>query len=633
MPKTILIAEDDRGVAKLLTRVVEEAGYICELAGDGVAALQQAQRSGPDLILLDLLLPKKDGRKVLASLQASDETREIPVIAMSGVFRGRSTARELHDAGAQGFLEKPFSPEDLIGNVHALIGPAEDASQESAVSAAAEPDSDAPGQDSLATHTAAELLWRAMSEGFSGALQFQIEKRHKVVVLSEGVPTQVRSNQASECLGRRLFRAGRIDGEALQESLRRTREEGGRQGEILVSMGAITEDEVENELLAQAEDKLLELFAWDDGASWRQPGVTNISFATELQGWTPRLVTLRGVSRMSEERARRLLEPIVDLKLAVRESDLSDEELVIPHVAETIAVIRSGAPTATLVESYPAAIYGLWLTGIARLIDGESGHVVTDLEPDSAADQPVDAETQRLREELAELQDKDYFELLGLERDADAGAVRASYMKLVKEYHPDRYSKKSAAARGAASEIFALLSGASDTLCDENARKDYLHKLTSGGDTGDERKVVERILGAEKSFSRGEALFKTRAYPAALEKFAEALERGPDEADHNAYFGWTHYLVHNRDPDAAVLAKRHLEKAISVAPNSATGYYFLGQLHKACDQEQQALKLFRKVLDLLPEHVEAAREVRLISMRKAKDGKAGGLFGFGKKRK
>ena len=64
-----------------------------------------------------------------------------------------------------------------------------------------------------------------------------------------------------------------------------------------------------------------------------------------------------------------------------------------------------------------------------------------------------------------------------------------------------------------------------------------------------------------------------------------------------------------------------------------TSYYFMGQLHKACDQEQQALKMFRKVLDLQPEHVEAAREVRLIGMRKAKDGKAGGMFGFGKKRK
>ena len=85
--------------------------------------------------------------------------------------------------------------------------------------------------------------------------------------------------------------------------------------------------------------------------------------------------------------------------------------------------------------------------------------------------------------------------------------------------------------------------------------------------------------------------------------------------------------------EAEALAKRHIELAISIAPNSATGYYFLGQLHKACDREQQAMKMFRKVLDLLPDHVEAAREVRLMGMRKAKDDKAGGLFGFGKKRK
>jgi DNA-binding response OmpR family regulator len=612
MPKTILIVEDDRGVAKQLTRTVEDAGYTCEVASDGVAALQQASKARPDLILLDLLLPKKDGRKVLASLQGSGDTRDIPVIAMSGVFRGRSTARELHDAGAQGFLDKPFSSEDLLGNVHALIGPPEDPSEQSGTGRAeadAASNSAEPGQVSLARSTAAELLWQAMSEGFSGALQFQIEKRHKVVVLCDGVPIQVRSNQASECLGRRLFRAGRIDGDALQESLRRTREEGGRQGEILVGMGAITEDEVEHELLAQAEDKLLELFSWDDGSSWRQSGVSNISFATELQGWTPRLVTLRGVSRMSEERAQRLLAPIANLKLAVSESDLSDEELVIPHVAEAIAVVRSGAPTASLIESYPAAIYGLWLTGIARLIDPESGQVITELAPNDASSQEADPELTGLREELAEFENKDYFELFGVERDATAGDVRKAFTKLVKDYHPDRYSKKPADVRAAASNIFSLLSSASTTLSDENARKEYLQKLTTGGSVEDERKT------------------------AALEQFAKALEKGPDEADHNAYFGWTHYLVNHRDPDAEALAKRHIELAISIAPNSATSYYFLGQLHKACNREQQALKMFRKVLDLQPEHVEAAREVRLIGMRKAKDDKAGGLFGFGKKRK
>ena len=122
MPQTILIAEDDRGVLKQLTRVVEEAGYRCCAAVDGVSALEQVRDQRPALVLLDLLLPKRDGRAVLATLQSRDDTSGIPVIAMSGIFRGRNTARELRDAGAQGFLEKPFSPDDLIAHLHALVG-------------------------------------------------------------------------------------------------------------------------------------------------------------------------------------------------------------------------------------------------------------------------------------------------------------------------------------------------------------------------------------------------------------------------------------------------------------------------------------------------------------------------------
>jgi curved DNA-binding protein CbpA len=298
-------------------------------------------------------------------------------------------------------------------------------------------------------------------------------------------------------------------------------------------------------------------------------------------------------------------------------------------------VIRSGASTQEVIESYAGSLYGLWLTGVARVIDPESGQVITEVAGSGSRPQRMetDPEAAALREELVEMEQKDHYELLGVAESADAKAVRSAFMGLAKSHHPDRHSTKSESVRQVASEIFALLSAASETLSDPSSAEEYLRKLRRGSSEEDERKVVERILTAEQNFTRGEAMFGKRAYKQALEYFRQALDTSDDEADFHAYFGWTHYLVHHQDGGAAELAREHIERALQLAPESATGYYFLGRLHKACNQPQLALKMFRTVLEIQPEHVEASRELRLMQIRKEKDKSGGGLFGIGKKRK
>src|SRR5262245_57914738 len=121
----VLIVEDDRELARLCARALEAQGYAVRQVHDGLAALQAVEAHAPDLILLDLLLPKKDGRAVLSMLAQIEGSAEIPVVVMSGIFKGRDVAREFDVASRRGFLEKPFSVGDLLGEVQALIGTAE----------------------------------------------------------------------------------------------------------------------------------------------------------------------------------------------------------------------------------------------------------------------------------------------------------------------------------------------------------------------------------------------------------------------------------------------------------------------------------------------------------------------------
>jgi CheY-like chemotaxis protein len=219
----VLIVEDDRSLAAALSRAIEQMGYVCRSVHDGAAALAEIARQRPDAILLDLLLPRKDGRAVLEALAREDATRAIPVIAMSGVFRGRDVQAGLLKAGARAFLEKPFSMGDLQ---QALLQHAGRPRRPETPVQVQDDDSRAD----LSRVCAADVLWSAMSERFCGALNFQHRQRHKILLLRDGEPVAVRSNLAREALGRRLLAAGRIDERKLHESLRLSKASGRKQG-------------------------------------------------------------------------------------------------------------------------------------------------------------------------------------------------------------------------------------------------------------------------------------------------------------------------------------------------------------------------------------------------------------------
>ncbi|HJT69138.1 MAG TPA: response regulator [Terriglobales bacterium] len=102
--KTILLVEDSRMVRTLLEKDLTRAGYRVISAGDGELGLQCARQNHPDLILLDMLLPKLTGLDVLRELKINGTTRSVPVIALTGLSKGN--AERLKQEGATAFFEK-----------------------------------------------------------------------------------------------------------------------------------------------------------------------------------------------------------------------------------------------------------------------------------------------------------------------------------------------------------------------------------------------------------------------------------------------------------------------------------------------------------------------------------------------
>lgn len=119
----VLIIEDDPVSRRVLHAALAGKKYETVIAGDAMAALTEAQRTKPDLILLDLGLPAGGGMAFLQRLASIPRLAVIPVVVISG--QDPATAEEpALAAGARAFLPKPVRPEDVVAKVEEIVGPA-----------------------------------------------------------------------------------------------------------------------------------------------------------------------------------------------------------------------------------------------------------------------------------------------------------------------------------------------------------------------------------------------------------------------------------------------------------------------------------------------------------------------------
>lgn len=117
----VLVADDDADIRELVTFRLERAGYELLVASDGEEALQLALERRPDLAILDLMMPKRDGYDVTRAIRADVSTQRMPVILLTARVQEADVTRGF-DAGADDYMKKPFSPQELQARVQAVLG-------------------------------------------------------------------------------------------------------------------------------------------------------------------------------------------------------------------------------------------------------------------------------------------------------------------------------------------------------------------------------------------------------------------------------------------------------------------------------------------------------------------------------
>jgi len=119
--KKILIADDRYEVVELVKATLEGEDYQVIDASDGKEALEKIKREKPDLVLLDIIMPKMDGFEVLSEVKKDPKTKEIPIIMLTakGQKLDKDKGRRL---GAQDYIVKPFSPSHLLIKIEEVSG-------------------------------------------------------------------------------------------------------------------------------------------------------------------------------------------------------------------------------------------------------------------------------------------------------------------------------------------------------------------------------------------------------------------------------------------------------------------------------------------------------------------------------
>lgn len=120
MPKSILVVEDEPNIVLSLQFLMKKEGFDVRVANDGEEALAAVQNAAPDLILLDVMIPKRDGFDVCQTIRSNPEWASIYIIMLTA--KGREVDREKGIAlGANDYVTKPFSTRELIVKVRQVL--------------------------------------------------------------------------------------------------------------------------------------------------------------------------------------------------------------------------------------------------------------------------------------------------------------------------------------------------------------------------------------------------------------------------------------------------------------------------------------------------------------------------------
>lgn len=639
MSPRVLLAEDNDQLAGAIAALLTRQGMAVERAADGVEALGRIAKSPPDLLLLDLKLPRLHGIELLRKLRQSPRTNRLPVIIITGAYRGEPYVRAAKALGVSAYLEKPFKTGELLAAIAGALP--------------------APAAETIDHH-----LRRAFVGRFCGRLLLRGAGSEYSLTFISGTPVFVRPGFAYRDFGDWLHRRGFLSAEEYAFYAG----PGQHRYELPVQMGCIEYPDLLEEKLTYLSAELVEAFALpplsaEEHSFSPPPGLQLLTVNVPqifYQGYHrhprpevrerllaeegPRYAALapdyyRHVNFLSLSREEQRLLPRLDgtRTLAVclaGETDLTPLALTLQALgmlrcadAPLTSAAAPDFPLRTLFNDVAEEAVEVALEApLERFADlVEPAAAAAELPAAPAAPAPADADlAAKVRKTHASQQGKNYYEIFGLNQAKFSfEALRKSYFALTREFGPDLLMQLAGAEAALVEEILAAVADAYNTLSDV-VRKENYDQLLGADRVGLGQKGDDRFQAQVQSQS-GKVFIEMEEWDNAEKALQDACNIDPGNGDYQAHLAWAIYRNPKNAASRAMLEKARLllNRALT-QERTAAGFAFKGWMLFEAGQDALAEGEFGKALKLDARQQMARKGLRSLQEKREQEKK--GLF-------
>jgi CheY-like chemotaxis protein/curved DNA-binding protein CbpA len=654
LPKAlVLVVEDNDDVRNIVTIYLRRNGYAIAEAADGEAAVETARSVKPDLILLDVLLPRLDGIEALKKMRANKETATIPVVMMSAVLQTRDLLSETERLNVCSFLEKPFQMHSLIDHVERALD-IKESPKKVRLRPSPPKRSYKRGPERRLQHTrkpfvaigqlndlpVSEILHGIFVESLTGRLLINAGATERLVYVQNGLPIYAESSVPEETLGFHLMQRGRITDHQHHATVREMSASGKYYGESLLKLGFLSPHELFTEIEHHLTEKVVATVGLRDGTYVFEAG----------DHWKDDVIVARmRTGRILLDGLQRFWDP-GDIQSVLKVSDqsrtfpldnspyLEDQLGLSTHESRVLQLVRRGLTVGEITKKIEnrslvvSTLYALYIMEhlgfVLAAVDFTEAKQPKDTSKELQSEHSKKERAKDLLAEYLKYRTSDYFTLLGVAQDATSEEVTKSFKERKERYHPDRLMGiDSGLVHEKIEELYIRVHNAYRTLLNSDARQRYIEQLESKvhGAPVISRNKPRGFSGKSEDilcFEKGYTLLRGGYYEKANEMFATAFETEP-KPRYEAYMAWTAYLI--RPTEEKSETRQVLLKLKEENGKEALYPYLLGTMAVRENEIKQAMAYFQKAVQLDPKHIDSARQLRILRMRQ-KGKETSGLF-------
>jgi CheY-like chemotaxis protein/curved DNA-binding protein CbpA len=685
--KRILVVEDNEDVRKVVSIYLKANEYHILEADNGQTGLDIAIKENPDLILLDVLLPRLDGIEVLKRLRKKEVGADIPVVMMSAVLQTRDLMAETSNLQVKSFLQKPFHVKSLLKTVEEALKEKNSIEPGSGLPAdstrsltqtrfkmhtfpSASPaplptkrgevvkivckQEHLPARGSLTSFPVPKIINAIFVDGLTGRLRIVEGSAEKRIYFQNGFPVYAESSSPGETLGAFLVKEKSITEEQHGKVQKIMYTEGRQYGEILLRLNIIGPNELFRALEMHLAQKLVSTFLWRRGKFLFESGDSWINdvIVTRMK---PGRIILDGIYKCwtLEEIGKTGVIHEFNRPFILKDSPYQREQLLFTTQEERIyQLVKQEHKVKTIISSIKdtelafKTLFSFYIIGIIGLKVEKMRMGMMSMpvslpawQDEKPNEQKLTEQAQILLSEYLKYRTADYFKLLGVQRDASNDEIKRAFEIRRRRYHPDMIvGVDKGLVHEKIEELYIKIHMAYKTLISKTDREKYIKSLEetdrdilldSRSKTGRQQALSEKEEHL-RHFESGLFQLRNGRYEEALKDFNKAESLMPDKVKYRAFRAWASCIAH---PEKSFDALTELKKLFKDNSDDPLLPYLLGNYYLRHKKNSEAEAFFKKALEIDPRHIDAARQLRLLHMRKSKNSEMSGLFDlFGKKR-